>query len=106
MRTPSEAACETLPLSREEWCSSGQEWSFEAEEGVRISPTHGSWIEAPAYSSGHTVTMRPCRTCATTNLAPPISWELVTNAVVRTNGQVWLTLPLQGPRGFFRLQAP
>ena len=43
---------------------------------------------------------------STTNLAPPISWALVTNAVVRTNGQVWLTLPLEAPRGFFRLQAP
>lgn len=42
---------------------------------------------------------------ATTNLAPPV-WTLVTNVVTHADGQVMLTLPLQGPRRFFRLQWP
>lgn len=41
----------------------------------------------------------------TTNLPPPF-WTLVTNSVTRTNGQVLLMLPMQGPGRFFRLQSP
>jgi len=41
----------------------------------------------------------------TTSLVPPL-WMLVTNAVTHTNGQVLLTLPLEGPHRYFRLQSP
>ncbi len=41
-----------------------------------------------------------------TNLVPPISWLLVTNAVVNTNNQIITTLQLDADARFFRLSFP
>lgn len=41
-----------------------------------------------------------------TNLSPPIAWSPVTNAVLRTDGQMWLTLPVEDGNRFFRTVSP
>jgi len=43
---------------------------------------------------------------ATTNLAPPVVWTPVTNAVDYSNGQFNLRLPMDSTPRFFRLSAP
>ena len=43
---------------------------------------------------------------ATTNLAPPIIWAPVTNAVGSNGGQFNLTLPINSDARFFRLSSP
>ena len=40
------------------------------------------------------------------NLAPPVQWQVVTNAVQTTNGVCSLTLPAGGGQQFFKLGAP
>jgi hypothetical protein len=42
----------------------------------------------------------------TTNLAPPITWALVTNGVINSNGSFSVTLPVSDDAGFFQLVAP
>lgn len=41
-----------------------------------------------------------------TNLMPPVSWTVVTNPPVLSNGKPVLVWPAGGAQGFFRLQAP
>lgn len=43
---------------------------------------------------------------STTNLTPPTVWSAVTNAVVNTNGQFNVTLPMGSEIQFFRLMSP
>ena len=55
-----------------------------------------SW---PAYASN-------CHLYAATNLAAPVSWSLVTNAVTNFSGNLSVTLPLAPESRFFQLRSP
>jgi len=43
---------------------------------------------------------------AATNLAPPVVWSPVTNAVATNNGQYSVSLPVDLAQRFFRLASP
>jgi hypothetical protein len=42
----------------------------------------------------------------TTNLSPPLNWQILSGAATNSEGRMSITSPISGPRRFFRLQTP
>jgi hypothetical protein len=72
--------------------------SYVAPE-LRLSPGAGSVsLNWPAWAA-------PLELCSTTNLTPPVVWQVVAQSPVISNGLFQLTLPLDSGSSFFRLQS-
>ena len=67
--------------------------------GITSSGTGMVNLSWPQWASGLAL-------YSSTNLAPPVSWSLVTGTLVNSNGWVILSAPLINTNCFYRLQSP
>ncbi len=67
---------------------------------VALTPTGNSLVLSwPDWAAG-------LQLMTTTNLAPPVLWQAITNAPVSNHDQQEVTLPMNETQQFFRLQSP
>jgi hypothetical protein len=67
---------------------------------LSTTPSGSQWtVSWPGWAGG-------LHLYAATNLTPPVAWQLVTNAVVSSNGQSVIALSPTNQVQFFRLQSP
>ncbi len=64
---------------------------------VRPQAPGGLSLGWPAWATGYQL-------YSTTNLAPPVTWTLDTNAITTLNGTNWATVPLKSASRFFQLR--
>jgi len=85
-------------------CGAG---AFSAVASVLLSlPSLGSYISANTLVMNWPGWASDWGLYAATNLAPPVVWSPVTNAVATNNGQYNVSLPVDLAQRFFRLASP